>query len=88
MSTESRVIKIIAAQLHRDAGGLGPQMQLEALGLDSMGLVETIFALEEAFDITIPFNANAPAEAGFDGSATIAKVVAMVEALLADRAAA
>lgn len=30
------------------------------LGIDSLGLVESISAIEEAFDIVIPFNANEP----------------------------
>ena len=33
---------------------------LEDLGIDSLGLVEAIFAIEEAFDIQVPFNANDP----------------------------
>ena len=37
---------------------------VEALGLDSLGLVEAIFALEEAFGISVPFNANEPDGAG------------------------
>ena len=35
---------------------------LEDLGIDSLGLVEAVFAIEEAFDIQVPFNANEPHE--------------------------
>ena len=35
---------------------------LDDLGIDSLGLVESIFAIEEAFDISVPFNANEPDE--------------------------
>ena len=38
---------------------------LEDLGIDSLGLVESIFAIEEAFDIQVPFNANEPDAGGF-----------------------
>ena len=53
----------------------------EDMGLDSLGLVESIFALEEEFDISIPFNAQYPAANSFDTS-TIGAVVAAVEALV------
>ena len=32
----------------------------------SLGLVEAIFAIEEAFDIQVPFNANDPERSEFD----------------------
>ena len=47
------------------------------LGVDSMGLVEAIFAIEEAFDIQVPFNANEPAKSDFD----VSSVGAIVEAV-------
>jgi acyl carrier protein len=59
---------------------------LESLGIDSLGLVESIFAIEEAFDISVPFNANDPTESEFDIS-SVASIVAAVEALVADQAA-
>ena len=37
-----------------------PGRRFEDLGIDSLGLVESIFAIEEAFDIQVPFNANEP----------------------------
>jgi acyl carrier protein len=39
---------------------VSPDATLEDLGIDSLGLVESIFAIEEAFDIQVPFNANEP----------------------------
>ena len=54
---------------------------LESLGIDSMGLVETIFSIEEAFDITVPFNANAPADSGFDVT-SVRAIIAAVEDLI------
>ena len=55
---------------------------LDALGIDSLGLVEAIFAIEEAFDISVPFNANAPDQSGLDIS-SVASIVATVEGLVA-----
>ena len=52
--------------------------QLDELGLDSLGVVELTFAIEEKFDVEIPFNAN------FDIKAkTVADLVKSVEALVA-----
>ena len=53
-----------------------------ALGLDSLGLVEAIFAIEESFGISVPFNANEPGASEFDIS-TVGSVVAGVRRLVA-----
>jgi len=59
---------------------------LEDLGIDSMALVESIFAIEETFDISVPFNANDPAASDFDIS-SVAAIVAAVEKLVTEQAA-
>lgn len=56
---------------------------LSDLGIDSMGVVECIFALEEAFEIQVPFNANDPAQSDFDLSsvgALVEDVAALIQA--------
>lgn len=55
------------------------------LGLDSLGLVEAIFAIEEAFDIAVPFNANDTGENRFE-MGTVGQVVEAVRGLVAARA--
>jgi acyl carrier protein len=60
------------------------EQTLEDLGIDSLGLVESIFAIEEAFDISVPFNANEPEKSDFDIS-SVAAIVAAVEKLVADQ---
>lgn len=85
-TVKDRVISIIAEQAVLDPSDIGPEATLESLGIDSLGLVESIFAIEEAFDISVPFNANDPAESEFDIS-TVASIVAAVEALVAARPA-
>lgn len=82
---EEQVTAILARQALRDPGALRPSDRLADLGLDSLGLVEVIFALEEAFDISVPFNANEPDAAGLDLS-TVGAVIAAVDRLLAERA--
>lgn len=81
------VREIIARQAGVDAAGLSEEVRLESLGLDSLGLVELIFALEERFEISVPFNANEPGrDEGLDIT-SVGAVVAGVERLVAGRAA-
>ncbi len=88
MTTE--VAAVIRGIIARQAMLSIDQVRLEAspeeLGLDSLGLVESIFAIEEAFDISVPFNANETGQSNFDIS-TIGAVVAAVEALVAAKSA-
>ncbi|MCB1339207.1 MAG: acyl carrier protein [Maritimibacter sp.] len=77
-----RVIEIIAEQAVLEPGDVSLDQTLDDLGIDSLGLVEAIFAIEEAFDISVPFNANDPAASEFDIS-SVAAIVGAVEALVA-----
>lgn len=85
-SVREKIIEIIAEQAVLDVTDVSLDASLETLGLDSLGLVETIFAIEEAFDISIPFNANDPKKSDFDVT-SVASVVAAVEKLIAEQAA-
>jgi acyl carrier protein len=85
-TVKDQVVAIIAEQAVLDPADVKPDSTLESLGIDSLGLVESIFAIEEAFDISVPFNANEPSESDFDIS-TVASIVAAVEALVAARPA-
>lgn len=84
MDTKDQVIAIIAEQAVLEPQDVAPDDTLESLGIDSLGLVESIFAIEEAFDISVPFNANTPSESDFDIS-TVASVIAGVERLKAEQ---
>ncbi len=57
---------------------------LEDLGTDSLSLVESIFAIEEAFDITVPFNANDPNGGDFDIT-TVGSIIKAVQTLVQDQ---
>ena len=81
-SVREKVIAIIAEQAVLEPGDITPTATLADLGIDSLGLVESIFAIEEAFDIQIPFNANEPDQSDFDISSVDA-IVAAVEGLVA-----
>jgi acyl carrier protein len=77
-----RVIAILAEQAVLEPGQVRPDATLADLGIDSLGLVETIFAIEEAFEVSVPFNANEPAKSEFDISSVDA-IVRAVESLIA-----
>jgi len=81
-SVREKVIAIIAEQAVLEPGDITPTATLADLGVDSLGLVESIFAIEEAFDIQIPFNANEPDQSDFDISSVDA-IIAAVEGLVA-----
>jgi acyl carrier protein len=78
---QKAVIEILATQLLLPPGDIAPDARIEDLGLDSLGKVEAIFALEERFDIAIPFNANAPDQPEFD-FVSVPGIVAGVERLI------
>jgi acyl carrier protein len=84
MSIQDRVIAIIAEQAVLDPADVTPDSTLADLGIDSLGLVESIFAIEEAFDITIPFNANEPEKSEFDIT-SVTTIVAGIEKLVAEQ---
>ncbi len=79
------VIRILAEQAMLPESAVTLQASLVGIGLDSLGLVEAIFAIEEAFDITVPFNANEGGAQQFDMS-SVGSVVAAVQALVAAKA--
>ncbi len=80
MSVKDKVIEIIAEQAVLEPSDISMDSTLEDLGIDSLGLVESIFAIEEAFDISIPFNANEPEKSDFDIS-SVATIIADIEKL-------
>lgn len=81
-TVRERVVAILAEQAVLEPGDITLGSTLEDLGIDSLGLVETIFAIEEAFDIQVPFNANEPSASDFD-IGTVASMVQAVERLIA-----
>lgn len=84
MSVETKVIQIIADQALLEPSDVTLESKLEDIGIDSLGLVESIFAIEEEFDISIPFNANDPAAGDFDIS-SVRSIVTGIEALISEQ---
>ncbi|MDQ7263714.1 phosphopantetheine-binding protein [Paracoccus sp. PS-1] len=80
-----RIIQIVAEQAMLDPSELKLEMSPQDIGIDSLGLVESIFAIEEAFDISVPFNANEPEKSEFDIS-SLGAIIGAVEKLVAEKA--
>ena len=77
----SKVIAIIAEQAMLSEDEIKPEAAPEELGLDSLALVEIVFAIEETFDVSVPFNANDPSSSEFDIS-SVQKIIDAVKGLL------
>lgn len=84
------VRQIIARELKLPIERLTPDTKLQELGVESLDLIEIIFALEEKFDINIPYNANEAtaadsreaARAGLGKLETIGQISAAVKGLI------
>ena len=76
------VIELVSGKVRNKRGPLQMSDALEGLGLESLDVLELIFALEERFNIEIPFNANTQ----FDFK-TVGELVHAVEGLVAKKTA-
>ena len=79
MPEYNEMVDIIATTLKRDPASLDVNAPLEALGVDSIDVVEVVFALEEKYGITIPFNANMAMSPTF---ATFGSVIELIQTLV------
>ena len=84
MDIENKVIEIIAELAVLEVEDVSLDSSLDSLGIDSLGLVESISAIEETFDIQIPFNANDPQNSEFDIS-SVATIIAGIQELVAKK---
>ena len=73
------VVEILAAQALREPDGLRPEDGVADLGIDSLGMAEVIFAIEERFDVSVPLGA---AEGARLDLGTVGAVCAAVIALV------
>jgi acyl carrier protein len=71
---------IVAKQLDRDPATLDENTDLAAAGYESLDVIETVFAIEDKFNISIPFNAN---EGDAAKLSTIGGIVKLVEEIIA-----
>jgi acyl carrier protein len=64
LPTFDAIRAVLIEQFHVDAGSIGPQVALDQLGLDSLALMEFVFAVEDRFDVRIPEERLDPRQAG------------------------
>ena len=83
LRVKERVLEILTnhGQLARE--DIVMSSTLESLGIDSVGVVEVIFAIEEEFDINIPYNANETLSKRLDFS-NVLSIVELVSELVRD----
>ena len=84
MNITVQVIGIVAQQALLQPSDVKIEHTLEDLGIDSLGLVESIFAIEEAFDINVPFNANDTSGGDFDIT-SVGAIIKAVQTLVQDQ---
>jgi acyl carrier protein len=72
------ILDIVAQKAMIDRAKLSAEAKLSELQISSLDVVEIVFALEDKFQIQIPFNANSTAME-FE---TVGEVIAVVEKLI------
>jgi acyl carrier protein len=77
VDTAASVQRILAEELDIAVGDLEPGRQLEDLGVDSLGMIEVMFRMEEEFDIRMG-DEQVPLK-------TVQDVVDLVSAKIRDR---
>lgn len=85
----SEDIEADVISLVRDAARVGDvpidlDTSLEQLGIESLDMVELLFAIEDRFGIDVPYNANAVGESGL---AKVRDVVTAIRQLISQRTA-
>jgi acyl carrier protein len=71
MDVLNDVRQVISKQARIPIEQLTADTKLADIGIESLDVIEIVFALEEKFNVTLPFNANESAAAEFE---TIGKV--------------
>jgi acyl carrier protein len=78
-STAQGVLEIVAAHSRRDVSKISTETTLGELGIDSLDVLEIVFAIEEAYDIALPFGPESASESGLG---SIGDLVRMVDDLI------
>jgi len=80
MSSETlKTIQTLLSEKFQSVEGVGPQTALTDLGLDSLTLMEFVFAVEDAFNIRIPEERIDPRQ----GTTTLEEVCKIIDEIKA-----
>lgn len=82
----ARVYEILAQHSQMTADRIDADTPLESAGIDSLGMIETLFDLESTFDIKIPDTGVATDR--FCHFRTAGSTVKLIESLVAEKASA
>jgi acyl carrier protein len=63
-ATFAAIFSVLVDSFHVDAAAVQPSATLDQLGLDSLALMEFVFAAEDRFDVRIPEERLDPRQAG------------------------
>ena len=80
-TTFERLREILVRDYRADPAAVTPESPLESLNIDSLGVAELLFTIEDAFGIQLT------KEAAASELATVADVVAFIDRLVAARPA-
>lgn len=83
-TTLDKVRQIVAKQLNRNPDDFTAETDLVEAGYESLDVIETIFAVEEEFGISIEYNANDPNAASMT---TVGDIVRAVDSEVAKKQA-
>ena len=84
MTIQDTVVEILAEKALLKPGDVKLDFSISDLGLDSLGIVEIIFALEEQFNIEIDINFNNVNSSDFDIS-TVQEIIKSIEKILENK---
>jgi len=84
MTIQDTVVEILAEKALLKPGDIKLDFSISDLGLDSLGIVEIIFALEEQFNIEIDINFNNVNSSDFDIS-TVQEIIKSIEKILKNK---
>ncbi len=86
MDTENNIFDIVAIQAKVDRTTLRRDTKLSELDLQSIDIIELIFAIEDKFDISVLYSPNDLNSAGISFE-TVGNLIDAVERLTAQQAA-
>ena len=81
---ESDIIEIVAKQAKVEAATLNRDTRLSELNLESIDIIELIFAIEDKFDIEVPYSPNDLNASGISFE-SVGDLVGAVERLAAEQ---
>jgi len=77
-AVQNEVLEALATILKFDPRQFRGDLSLADSGIDSLGLVEAVFVIEDRFDITLPFNANEQANASGGSFGSIGQLLEQI----------